>query len=89
MTTDQLTPAQRASAGGFLDEDTSWGFGVSVTVGGPRAGSFGWAGGLGTSWHVDPVRDLVVVTLTQRLFRSPDDFALHVATVDAAYAALG
>jgi CubicO group peptidase (beta-lactamase class C family) len=89
MTTDQLTPDQRASAGGFLDADTSWGFGVSVTVGGPRTGSFGWAGGLGTSWHVDPVRDLVVVTLTQRLFRSPDDFAPHIAIVDAAEAAPG
>jgi CubicO group peptidase (beta-lactamase class C family) len=89
MTTDQLTPDQRASAGGFLDADTSWGFGVSVTVGGPRTGSFGWAGGLGTSWHVDPVRDLVVVTLTQRLFHSPDDFAPHIAIVDAAEAAPG
>jgi CubicO group peptidase (beta-lactamase class C family) len=89
MTSDQLTADQRAWAGGFLDEDTSWGYGLSVTTGGPRAGSFGWAGGLGTSWHVDPVRDLVVVTLTQRLFGSPDDFALHAATVDAAYAARG
>lgn len=89
MTSDQLTAAQRTSGAGFLDEDMSWGFGVSVTIDGPRAGSFGWAGGLGTSWHVDPGRDLVVVTLTQRLFASPDDFALHTATVDAAYAALG
>ena len=89
MTNDRLTADQRASAGGFLGGDLSWGFGVSVTTGGPRAGSFGWAGGLGTSWHVDPVRDLVVVTLTQRSFRSPDDFALHAATTDAAYAALG
>ena len=89
MTSDQLTVDQRAWAGGFLDEGMGWGFGVSVTTGGPRTGSFGWAGGLGTSWHVDPVRDLVVVTLTQRLFGSPDDFALHTATVDAAYAAPG
>lgn len=88
MTSDQLTPAQRAGSG-FLDEATSWGYGVSVTISGPRAGSFGWAGGLGTTWHVDPVRDLVVVTLTQRSFASPDDFAVHAATIDAAYAALG
>jgi CubicO group peptidase (beta-lactamase class C family) len=88
MTSDQLTPAQRAGSG-FLDEETSWGHGVSVTIAGPRAGAFGWAGGLGTTWHVDPGRDLVVVTLTQRAFASPDDFALHTATIDAAYAALG
>jgi CubicO group peptidase (beta-lactamase class C family) len=89
MTGDQLTTAQRAWSDGFLDEKTSWGFGVSVTVAGPRAGSYGWNGGLGTSWHVDPVRDLVVVTLTQRLFASPADAAGHACVVDAAYAALG
>lgn len=88
MTSDQLTPAQRAGSG-FLDDETSWGFGVAVTISGSRAGSFGWAGGLGTTWHVDPGRDLVVVTLTQRLFTGPDDFALHTASIDAAYAALG
>ena len=61
---------------------------MSVTVDGPRAGSFGWAGGLGTSWTVDPVRDLVVVVLTQRLFTGPTDLALHTTLVDAAYAEL-
>ncbi len=89
MTSDRLTADQRARAGaGFLDDDLSWGYGTSVTVSGPRAGSFGWAGGLGTSWHVDPGRDLTVVTLTQRLVGGPDDFALHTGIVDAAYAAL-
>ena len=89
MTRDQLTPAQRATAqaSGFLgDPALSWGYGVSVTVDGPRAGSFGWAGGLGTSWHVDPERDLVVVVLTQKLFTGPLDIGLHTALVDAAYA---
>ena len=88
LTRDQLTPAQRATAqaSGFLgDPALSWGYGVSVTVDGPRAGSFGWAGGLGTSWHVDPDRDLVVVVLTQKLFTGPLDIGLHTALVDAAY----
>lgn len=87
-TSDQLTPTQRAGSG-FLDDETSWGYGVSVTIAGPRTGAFGWAGGLGTSWHVDPGRDLVVTTLSQRLFASPDDVALHAAIVDAAEASLG
>lgn len=87
MTSDRLSADQRARAGaGFLADDLSWGYGVSVTTRGPRAGAFGWAGGLGTSWHVDPGRDLVVVTLTQQLFGSPDDVALHTAICDAAYA---
>lgn len=87
MTSDQLTAEQRAQRGaGFLDDDLSWGYGVSVTTRGPRAGSIGWAGGLGTSWHVDLPRDLVVVTLTQQLFTGPDDFGLHTRICDAAYA---
>ncbi|MFC5062650.1 serine hydrolase domain-containing protein [Actinomycetospora atypica] len=89
MTRDQLSAEQRATAqaSGFLgDEALSWGYGVSVTVDGPRAGSFGWAGGLGTSWTVDPVRDLVVVVLTQKLFAGPTDLGLHTALVEAAYA---
>ncbi|MEJ2869660.1 serine hydrolase domain-containing protein [Actinomycetospora sp. OC33-EN08] len=90
MTREQLTPAQRESAhaSGFLEPELSWGYGVSVTVDGPRAGSVGWAGGLGTSWHVDPARDLTVVVLTQKLFTGPDDIALHTRVVDAAYAEL-
>ncbi|MDL5154605.1 serine hydrolase domain-containing protein [Actinomycetospora termitidis] len=90
MVRDQLTAAQRASAhaSGFLSPELSWGYGVSVTVDGPRTGAFGWAGGLGTSLHADPVRDLVVVVLTQRLFTGPDDIALHTRIVDAAYAEL-
>ena len=88
MTSDQLADRRSRAAVGFLDDDCSWGFGVSVTTGGPRTGSFGWAGGLGAIWHVDPVRDLVVITLTQRLFTSPDDVAGHLGFVDAAYAAL-
>ncbi|MDT7744379.1 MAG: hypothetical protein QOE59_3457 [Actinomycetota bacterium] len=89
MTSDQLAADQRAGAAPFLDEDSSWGFGVSVTIGGPRAGSYGWAGGLGTVWHVDPIRDLVVITMSQRLFTGPDDFAGHAGVIDAAYAAIG
>jgi CubicO group peptidase (beta-lactamase class C family) len=59
MTLDQLTPAQKARGGlgpGFFDE-ISWGFCTSVVTAGARAGAFGWAGGFGTTWLADPVRD--------------------------------
>ncbi len=87
MTRDQLTPAQRAGQEVFLN-GRSWGLCQSVIVSGDRAGAFGWDGGLGSSFLVDPARDLVVIVLTQRLFDSPTPPAVHAALQDAAYAAL-
>jgi len=72
MTTDQLTPAQKAVSGllpGAWD-NLGWGFGVSVVTGrdGVAAvpGKFGWDGGFGTSWASDPAEEMVAVLLTQR-----------------------
>jgi CubicO group peptidase (beta-lactamase class C family) len=86
MTTDQLTPAQKALGGllpGFFD-GRSWGFCQAVY----DSGAFGWDGGLGTSWLVDPSRDLTVIVLTQRMFESPDPPQVHRDIQAAAYAAL-
>jgi len=44
--------------------------------------------GLGTSWLVDPARDLVVNVLTQRVWQSPQPPAVHGELQDAAYAAV-
>jgi CubicO group peptidase (beta-lactamase class C family) len=38
---------------GFWD-GTGWGFGVGVDTEGGRAGRYGWSGGLGTNFFVDP-----------------------------------
>ncbi len=77
MTTDQLTPAQKAVSGlvpGYFDSH-GWGLGVSVVtrredVAAP-VGRFGWDGGLGTSWYSDPHEDLVGILMTQRAWTSP------------------
>ncbi|HEX3540070.1 MAG TPA: serine hydrolase [Acidimicrobiales bacterium] len=74
-------------ADGFLD-GRGWGFCQSVVVDGPRAGAFGWDGGFGTSWLVDPHHDLTVIVLTQRLFETSTAPTVHVELQDAAYAAL-
>ncbi|MDX6299346.1 MAG: hypothetical protein QOF53_560 [Nocardioidaceae bacterium] len=90
MTRDQLTRDQKQH-GGFgpqMFADGGWGYGVFVHTGGERAGAYGWDGGLGTSWLVDPVRDLVVIVLTQRLFDTHLPPPVHTALQDAAYAAL-
>jgi CubicO group peptidase (beta-lactamase class C family) len=86
MTTDQLTPAQKAHGGlgpAFF-EGRSWGFCQAVLDG----GAYGWDGGFGSSWLVDPKRDLVVVVLTQRMFESPDTPRVHRDIQAAAYSAL-
>jgi CubicO group peptidase (beta-lactamase class C family) len=73
MTTNHLTPEQRASSGSvpvFLGE-RGWGFGLSTIPSEDAAvatpGRYGWEGGLGTSWCSDPTEDMVGILLTQRL----------------------
>jgi CubicO group peptidase (beta-lactamase class C family) len=77
MTTDQLTPQQKAVSGlgaGFFDNH-GWGFGMSVVTRrvelAGSIGTFGWSGGLGTSWCTDPREEMVGVLLTQRAWTSP------------------
>ena len=77
MTTDQLTPAQKA-VGGFFPDDfdaRGWGFGVGVVTrrDHPAApiGQYGWDGGMGTIWRNDPSEQLVAMLLTNAAFVSP------------------
>jgi CubicO group peptidase (beta-lactamase class C family) len=78
MTTDHLTPAQKAASGLVADyfDSHGWGFGMSVVtrrtdVAG-SVGTYGWDGGLGTSWRTDPREDMVTILLTQRAWASPN-----------------
>lgn len=87
MTRDQLTPGQRAGSSPFLD-GLSWGFCQSVVTEGPFTGAFGWDGGLGTSWLVDPARDLIVIVLTQIGFGAPEPPTVHRDLRAAALAAV-
>jgi len=77
MTTDQLTPEQKAVSGlvpGFFDSH-GWGFGVSVITRrddiAAVPGRYGWDGGLGTSWYSDPREDMVTILMTQCAWTSP------------------
>jgi CubicO group peptidase (beta-lactamase class C family) len=88
MTRDQLTAALRAGTADAFLHGRSWGLSQSVITEGQRAGAFGWDGGLGTSWLVDPARDLVVIVLTQRLWETSELPPVHKDLQDAAYAAL-
>jgi CubicO group peptidase (beta-lactamase class C family) len=83
MMTDQLTAEQKAASPffpGFWDTK-GWGFGGAVVTRrdptGAHPGSYGWAGGFGTNFIVDPAADLVAILLVQRLMRGPNDMALN------------
>jgi CubicO group peptidase (beta-lactamase class C family) len=80
MTTDQLTTPQRTAVLGPDEAGLSWGLGMAVQVDDvpTRAiGGFGWDGGLGTTWSVDPHRDLIAILLTNQAWSSPEPPALH------------
>jgi CubicO group peptidase (beta-lactamase class C family) len=86
MTTDQLTPEikARGGLGAEFFADKSWSYCQAVR----DTGAFGWDGGFGTSWLVDPVKDLVVIVLTQRMFETSEPPLVHADIQAAAYAAL-
>ncbi len=72
MTTDHLTPEQKATSGfwpGYFD-NTSWAFGMGVrtrrTHLGPSVGSYGCPGKYGTAWFNDPAEDLTTIFIMQR-----------------------
>jgi CubicO group peptidase (beta-lactamase class C family) len=75
MTTDHLTPEQKAGTEIFFGDNSSWGFGMSVVTRrddlAAVPGRFGWNGGLGTSGYSDPKEDMVGILMTQRLMDSP------------------
>ncbi|WP_409330533.1 serine hydrolase domain-containing protein [Trujillonella humicola] len=62
-------------AGPVDDEGGGWGLGVGVRregePGGRSAGSYGWDGGLGSSWWTDPVTGATGVLLTNQMWSSP------------------
>jgi CubicO group peptidase (beta-lactamase class C family) len=92
MTSDHLTPAQKAVSGfspGYFD-DIGWGFGMSVqtrrTHLGPSAGSYGWPGLYGTAWYNDPAEDMTTILMIQRAARPPRLLTCDLLT--AAYQAI-
>jgi CubicO group peptidase (beta-lactamase class C family) len=77
MTTDHITPEQKALSEfvpGFWDNH-GWGFGLSIVTRrddlATTPGRYGWDGGYGTSWYVDPKEELVGILLTQRVWDDP------------------
>jgi len=93
MTRDHLTAAQRAEGELVLTPGHGWGYGVSValdrTPEGIPPGAFGWNGGFGTSWVMDPSSGATAILLTQRSFTSPEPPAVHKAFWRTVFASSG
>jgi CubicO group peptidase (beta-lactamase class C family) len=89
MTTDQLTPGQRETAGPILD-GRGWGFGLSIIDPPEQTGlkGYGWNGGFGTAWANDPAEGLVAVLATQVL-AAPGSSSVEADFWSATYRALG
>lgn len=72
MTTNHLTPEQLARGGPGPGDSAGWGYGVGVQLrdqpGGPRAGAYGWAGGLGSNWSNDG--EVTAILLTNQTWGS-------------------
>jgi CubicO group peptidase (beta-lactamase class C family) len=103
MTSDHLTPAQKAVSGftpGYFD-DIGWGFGMSVRTRrehpGPApgvsypwaasVGSYGWPGVYGTGWYNDPAEDMTTILMTQRA-PAPPSLPILLDFWTAAYQAI-
>jgi CubicO group peptidase (beta-lactamase class C family) len=102
MTSDPLTPAQKAVSGfrpGYFD-DIGWGFGLSVRTRrahlGPwpvsypplaSVGSYGWPGIYGTGWYNDPAEDMITILMIQRA-PAPAGLPILVDFWTAAYQAI-
>ncbi len=76
MTSDQLTPEQRAGSELFFGSHSSWGFGMAVDIGRTEIyhtpGRFGWTGGFGTTAYSDPAEGMIGILFTQRMMDSPE-----------------
>ncbi|NBD08193.1 serine hydrolase [Corallococcus sp. c25j21] len=94
MMTDQIPSEQKDASPfypGFWDA-TGWGFGGAVTTRpdgiSPTAGRYGWGGGYGTTFFIDPRQDLTALLLTQRRVQGPEEGALALEFSKDAYRAL-
>jgi CubicO group peptidase (beta-lactamase class C family) len=94
MTTDQLTPEQKAVSGFFPGDFDArgWGFCVGIVTRRehPAApvGQYGWDGGLGTIWRNDPSEQMITVLLTNAAWTSPRPPHIALDFLTGAYAAI-
>jgi CubicO group peptidase (beta-lactamase class C family) len=92
MTSDHLTPEQRAGSEVFFGAFSSWGFGMAVDIQRHEIfhspGRFGWTGGLGTTAYTDPAEGMIGILFTQRMMDSPEPPKIFTDFWTLAYGAM-
>lgn len=94
MTTDQISPEQKSVSVFFPGfwESRGWGFGVSIVTKRDDVaavpGRYGWDGGYGTSWYVDPTEGLIGILMTQRMWDATGAPSVHPDFWTSAYQAI-
>jgi CubicO group peptidase (beta-lactamase class C family) len=92
MTSDQLTPEQRAGAEIFFGTHSSWGLGIAVDIRRSEIfhtpGRYGWTGGTGTTAYIDPAEGMIGILFTQRMMDSPEPPKVFSDFWTLAYAAM-
>jgi CubicO group peptidase (beta-lactamase class C family) len=94
MTTDHITPDQKAVSDFFPGfwENHGWGFGVAILTRrdglASTPGRYGWDGGYGTSWYIDSKEELIGILMTQRVWDSPGAPAVLLDFWTSVYAAI-
>ncbi len=80
MTTDQV-PAENKTPDSFFPgfwDGTGWGFGVGIETTGSHRGRYGWSGGQGTNFFVDPDGTIGIlltqVEMGEQMGRMVDEF---------------
>jgi CubicO group peptidase (beta-lactamase class C family) len=93
MTSDQLTPEQRAGSEIFFGTHSSWGLGMAVDIRRNEIfhnpGRFGWTGGFGTTAYTDPAEGMIGILFTQRMMDSPEPPKVFTDFWTLAYGAIG
>jgi CubicO group peptidase (beta-lactamase class C family) len=92
MTSDQLTPGQRADSEIFFGAHSSWGLGMAVDILRDEIlhnpGRFGWNGGCGTTAYTDPAQEMIGILFTQRMMDSPEPPRIFTDFWTLAYGAM-
>lgn len=92
MTSDQLTPEQRAGSEIFFGTHSSWGLGMAVDIRRNEIfhtpGRFGWTGGFGTTAYTDPTEGAIGILFTQRMMDSPEPRKVFTDFWTLAYGAI-